>query len=75
MNNSYIIVLIIIAVAIFTWWMWVKEGFNMDHYLRPNYQSGANMLRGDLNIAKTRQSWFNTKYGPASLAPGFFKPM
>jgi len=45
--------------------------FDIARYLRPNYQSGANMLRGDLPVDKTRQSWFNTKYGPTSLAPGF----
>ena len=49
-----------------------SEPFQMDHYLRPNYESGANMLRGDLPIYPTQQSWFNTRYGPSSLAPGFF---
>ena len=48
------------------------ENFQLDHYLRPNYQSGVGMLRGDLPIQPVQQSWFNTRYGPSSLAPGFF---
>ena len=48
------------------------ESFQLDHYLRPNYQSGIGMLRGDLQIAPVKQSWFNTRYGPSSLTPGFF---
>jgi len=75
MNTNLLLLLIGIVAVLFVCWAWTKEGFDMAHYLRPNYQSGANMLRGDLPVAKTRQSWFNTKYGPASLAPGFFKPM
>lgn len=48
------------------------ENFQLDHYLRRNYESGANMLRGDLPIYPVQQSWFNTRYGPSSLVPGFF---
>ena len=50
----------------------VTEGFNLNHYLRRNYESGANMLRGDLPIVPVQQSWFNTSYGPSILTPGFF---
>lgn len=50
-----------------------SESFNVDSYIRPNYESGANMLRGDLAIMPVNHGWFNTRYGPTSLAPGFFE--
>ena len=74
-NTIFIFILAIIILGIFIYFFCnSSENFQLDQYLRPNYQSGVNMLRGDLDLAKTRQSWFNTKYGPSSLTPGFFKP-
>lgn len=71
--NCLSALMLLLVVAVFIYYMLQRgENFQLDHYLRPNYQSGANMLRGDLPILPTRQSWFNTRYGPASLAPGFF---
>lgn len=63
---AFIILLVVILALI------GKEGFQLNHYLRPNYESGANMLRGDLPINPVSHSWFNTRYGPSSLTPGFF---
>jgi len=49
------------------------EGFDLRAYTRGRtYESGANMLRGDLPIYPTRQSWFNSRYGPSGLVRGFF---
>lgn len=49
------------------------ESFSISAATRgPNYETGANMLRGDLPIAPTPQSWFNSQYGPDDLVPGFF---
>jgi hypothetical protein len=49
------------------------ENFDLDSYLRSNYESGANMLRGDLPIEPVQQSWFNTRYGPSNLVKGYFE--
>ena len=66
----YICILLIILILI-TLLLITNEHFDMDSYLRRNYQSGAGMIRGDLNIQPVQQSWFNTAYGPSILTPGF----
>ena len=73
--NCLAVLSLFIVVGAFMYWCLVNssdEDFQLDHYLRRNYESGANMLRGDLPIYPVRQSWFNTRYGPMSLTPGFF---
>ena len=72
MNILTVSIIIIIILAIVLLCLKHDECFDLDAYLRPNYQSGAGMLRGDLPIQKTQQSWFNTRYGASSLTPGFF---
>lgn len=69
---NYILLLFVIVVVILGVQYFTSERFQLDHYLRPNYESGANMLRGDLPIMPVQQSWFNTKYGPSTLVPGYF---
>lgn len=71
--NCIIVFVILLVIVCFSWcYIDKSEQFQLDHYLRPNYQSGANMLRGDLPINPIEQSWFNSRYGKTSLAPGFF---
>lgn len=50
------------------------ESFTIgENYIRGNnYQSGSGMLRGDLHIQPNHLGWFDSQYGPSSLAPGFF---
>lgn len=49
------------------------ESFTVgENYIRDNYESGGNMFRGDLPIQPNRFGWFDSQYGPSSLAPGFF---
>jgi hypothetical protein len=67
---AVLLALIIIGVAVCL--CMTHEKFQLDHYLRRNYESGANMLRGDLPIYPQQQSWFNTRYGPSVLVPGYF---
>jgi hypothetical protein len=70
--NCLLLLFIFIVLIVVTTLFLSRENFGMDHYLRPNYETGANMLRGDLPIQPVKQSWFNTKYGWSSLTPGFF---
>ena len=67
------IILMFVVVIIFIYYCLAikSEQFNLDHYLYPNYESGVNTIRGDLPIYPIKKSWFNTRYGPSSLAPGF----
>lgn len=65
-----LLLLILVGMAIFA--CLTRETFQLDHYLRRNYESGSNMLRGDLSIAPVQQSWFNTRYGPSSFVRGWF---
>jgi len=69
-----VVFLFLLMVGAFIYFCVVQgdEHFQLDHYLRPNYESGVNMLRGDLPIYPTQQSWFNTRYGPSQLVSGFF---
>lgn len=69
----YLQALTIIIIILIIYLVSITEGFQLDHYLLRNYESGANMLRGDLPIVPNRQSWFNTSYGPSILTPGFFR--
>ena len=71
--NCLVALLLLSVVGAFIFFCLNRESFQLDHYLRRNYESGANMLRGDLPIYPVQQSWFNTRYGPSSLAPGFFQ--
>ena len=73
MNIALILIVLLIAVCFIWWTVSSGEAFQLDHYIRPNYESGANMLRGDLPINPVNQSWFNSRYGKSSLAPGFFQ--
>ena len=75
--NCFYIVLVIIVILFLGKMMMndsdAAEKFQLDHYLRPNYESGANMLRGDLPIVPTQQSWFNTPLAtPQNFVTGFF---
>ena len=72
MKDGVVIIVIAIIVAVVFFCLSRGESFQLDHYLRRNYESGANMLRGDLPIYPVRQSWFNTRYGPSSFVRGFF---
>lgn len=65
-----LLLLLIIGATIYT--LLTREGFQMDHYLLRNYESGSNMLRGDLPIVPVQQSWFNTRYGPSTFVRGWF---
>lgn len=65
--NVIFIVLLILIIVLLRY-----ETFQLNHYIRPNFESGANMLRGDLPIKPIHHHWFNTRYGPTSLVPGFF---
>lgn len=69
------IVIILVILFLFGGFCYVNsESFTVgEHYiLGPNYESGANMLRGDLPIQPQKLGWFDSEYGPSSLAPGFF---
>ncbi len=72
MNCLAVLFVLLVIVGFIYFCLSRGEFFQLDHYLRRNYESGANMLRGDLPLYPTRQSWFNTRYGPSSIAPGFF---
>jgi hypothetical protein len=72
MKNLIIFYVILIVILLFYVLLNRPENFDLDSYLRHNYESGANMLRGDLDIIPTQQSWFNTKYGPSNLVQGYF---
>ena len=69
------IIIIILFIGLFGFLLFYliknNENFQLDHYLLPNYESGSNMIRGDLPIIPTQQSWFNTRYGPNTLVYGF----
>lgn len=65
------VIFLILAVGVYIL-LAPRESFYLDSYLRPNYESGANMLRGDLPIVPVHQSWFNTDLGPQDLVPGYF---
>ena len=73
MNCLAALLLLCIVGAFIYFCLYKNESFQLDHYLRRNYESGANMLRGDLPIYPVQQSWFNTRYGPSSLVSGFFQ--
>jgi hypothetical protein len=73
--NSLLLLFIFVVLILITILFLSREKFGMDHYLRPNYETGANMLRGDLPVLPVQQSWFNTKYGWSQLTPGFFNMM
>lgn len=46
-----------------------------DSYLHRNYESGANMIRGDLPIDPVQNSWFNSSIGPDTSYVGGFMNM
>lgn len=72
--NTCLILVLLIVVSLLLWLIYNNdESFDMDHYLRPNYETGAAMIRGDLPIQPVQQSWFNTRYGPNSLVPSFMQ--
>lgn len=74
--DGIIIILFIVIISIISYYIIYlnlenDDTFQLDHYLLPNYESGANMIRGDVPIIPTQQSWFNTRYGPNSFVYGF----
>lgn len=72
MNSTLVIILIVVLLALL--FVLPREQFVVDSsYLNPNYEGGANLIRGDLPIQPVRQTWFNTPYGPSSLAPSFMQ--
>lgn len=72
MYFTLIVILIIVFLSLFL--VFSREKFVIDSsYLNPNYEGGANLIRGDLPIEPVQQSWFNTPYGPDSLAPSFMQ--
>ncbi len=70
--NCLVALIVLLVIVAFIYFCFGRESFQLDHFLRRNYESGANMLRGDLPLYPMQQSWFNTRYGPSSIAPGFF---
>ena len=70
--NTGLLIIIVIIIALF--YLHCTESFVVgDSYLHRNYESGANMLRGDLPIDPVNQSWFNSSISPeTSYVQGYF---
>jgi len=69
----FLLLLILIIIGIVIWNIsTINEPFDLSHFFRRNWESGAAMLRGDLPITPVRQSWFNTRFSYPDLTPGYF---